>query len=95
MCCQLQVNQKCFYFKVHVIVYLLINYVTDILEIVTSLLGGWSCTLVSAYTLVSGVAYKNVQDHPPREGYNYYITCYIDNILRCCLMSYMLTALCM
>ena len=43
--------------------------------IVISLPGGWSF-----YTLVSGVARHQCARPHPREGYNYYITCYLGNI---------------
>ena len=68
----------------------------------------WSCMVVllryqvqyihpcGVVILHIGVGLRNVQDHTPREGYNYYITCYLGNItvqerygqrnvLRCCL----------
>ena len=37
--------------------------------------GGWSF-----YTLVSGVAQHQYARPHPREGFNYYITCYLGNI---------------
>ena len=48
---------------------------TNIDVIVISLPGGWSF-----YTLVSGVARHQCARPHPREGYNYYITCYLGNI---------------
>ena len=41
---------------------------------VISLPGGWSCTLVLGYA-----QHQCARPHP-REGYNYYIICYLGNI---------------
>ena len=47
----------------------------EVAILVKSIPGGWSF-----YTLVSGVTQHQYARPHPREGFNYYITCYLGNI---------------